>query len=142
VIIAALTLVFGLVALWMWRHVTRAVRRARGWPTVPGTILERGVGERMSQARSFLPLVRYAYEVDGVDYANDQVYLIRRTGNLRPVIQRLVDGLPDPVPVHYDPGDPASSYLIVNPRSTAWVLLLFGIGAVLLALMQTVVALG
>jgi hypothetical protein len=142
VLFAGLTLAFGVIALGMWRYVTRTVRRARGWPTVPGTILERGIGPPMGMGRSVLPLVRYAYEVDGAGYAGDQVYLIRRTGNLRPVVQRLVDGLPDPVPVHYDPADPASSYLVVNPPSTARILLLFGIGAVLLALMQAVVALG
>lgn len=140
-LLAALTLAFGALALWGWRRVSRDVRRGRRWPTVPGTILERGVGLPMSQARVHMPLVRYSYVVDGADYENDQVYLIRRTGNLREVIQRLVDGLPDPVPVHYDPADPAESFLLVNPRSTSWILLAFGIGALLLGLMQLVVAL-
>ncbi len=139
---AVLTLAFGALALWGARRVSRDIRNARDWPTVAGWILERGVGESITAGnRSYLAHVQYQYTVDGADYDNDQVYLIRRTGHRSDVVQRLVDGLPNPVPVHYDPAAPASSYLIVNSLSTYWVLLIFGIGALLLGLLQLLTAL-
>jgi hypothetical protein len=51
-------------------------------------------------------------------------------------IRQLVDGLPSPLPVHYDPRDPARSYLLVNPMGSIHVLSVFGVGAMLLGLLQ------
>jgi Protein of unknown function (DUF3592) len=130
---------FGVLALWGARYVNREIRRVRGWATVPGRILERGVGEPMSN-RTFMPHVVYTYEVDGVAFTNDQVYLIRRTSNLKRAIEKLVEGLPNPVPVHYDPASPGSSYLLKNPRATVWMLRAFGALALLLSLMQLIIA--
>jgi Protein of unknown function (DUF3592) len=138
---AALSAAFGLLALWGARHVTREMRRVRGWPSAPGTVLERGVGEPMGQSRVFMPRVVYSYEVDGRSYTNNQVYVIARTGNLKPVIERLVAGLPDPVPVYYDPGNPAESHLLKNPQGTWWMLRGFGVFALLVALIFLVTAL-
>jgi len=140
--IALLTLFMGALALWMARRVSRDIRSRRGWPTVPGKILERRVGDAMGQGRTYMPHVKYTYSVDGKEYSNDQVYLIRRTGNLADVIQKLVDGLPDPVPVRYDPKEPKQSYLLVNPMGTVWIVLGFGILAVVMGLLQLLVALG
>ena len=88
-----------------------------------------------------MPYVKYQYEVEGKKFINDQVYLIKRTGGLHDKIQKLVDELPDPVPVHYDPKNPGDSFLIVNPTGTKW--LLFGAGALglLMGLAQLLVAL-
>ena len=51
-------------------------------------------------------------------------------------MQKLVDSFPDPVPVHYDPKDPSSTYLISNPTSTSWTLVAFGALALLMGLGQ------
>lgn len=137
---AGLFLFFGAVALWAAFRVSGDIKRNRGWPTTPGKILERRVGEPMgTRGRSFLPYVRYTYVVDGKEYTNDQVYLIRRTGGMHDKMQRLVDGLPDPVPVHYDPKDPAQSYLLVNPTRTQWILVAFGVLALVMALAQVLI---
>lgn len=138
---ALLTLLFAGIALYMAFHVSSEVRRCRDWPTVQGTILERGVGEPMgtSRGRSFLPKVVYTYTVGGTAYTNDQVYLIRRTGGPADDMQKLVDGLPNPVPVHYNPQDPAKSWLLMNSMSTFWLLLTFGIVTLLIGLLQAYV---
>lgn len=138
--LALLTLFFGVLAIGFGRHVLGKIRAERSWPTVPGKILERRVGEAMGgRTRSYLPHVKYTYSVGGREYTNDQVYLIRRTGGLHDKMQQLVDGLPDPVSVHYDPKDPAQSYLLVNPMSTVWILLVFGVLTTLWGLGQVLV---
>lgn len=137
--IAVLTLLFGGLSLWAARYVHRQMRETRDWPTVPGKILERGVGEPMGLDRSYMPHVKYTYFVGGKQYTNDQVYLIRRTGGLASQIQKLVDSLPDPVTVYYDPKDPVRSFLIVNPKGTFWLLLIFGLVVVTVGLLQVFV---
>jgi hypothetical protein len=134
---AALYFAGGVVAIGFAHRLHRERKAKRAWPTSPGKILERGVGEPMrSVSRAYLPRVKYAYSVGGKDYVNDQVYVIRRTGSLKSSVQKLVDRLPDPVPVHYDPDDPTKSYLLENPRSTTWILVCFGIVALLVGLAQ------
>jgi len=137
---AALFLLAGGVAIYMGAFVGGEIRDKRDWPTVPGKILERGVGEAMTVKRNFMPHVKYQYEVGGKTFTNDQVYLIRRTGGLRAEIQKLVDGLPDPVPVHYNPQNPADTYLIANPVGTKWLLVGVGAFALLVGLAQLLVA--
>ena len=138
-VLALLSLFFGVLSFGFGSHVFAKIRAERAWPTVPGTIVERGVGEAMGQGRVYMPHVKYTYSVAGKDYANDQVYLIRRTGGLRDVIQKLVDGLPATVPVHYDPADPSRSFLLKNPLVTVWLLFGFGVFATLYALAQLLV---
>ena len=136
-IIAAVFLAFGALAIWGAFRVSGDIRKGRSWPTTQGKILERRVGEPMgTRYRSFIPVVKYTYVVDGKEYTNDQVYLIRRTGGMHAKMQKLVDSFPDPVKVHYDPKDPGSSYLISNPTSTSWLLVGFGALAVLMGLGQ------
>ena len=95
----------------------------------------------MSAKRAYLPHVKYSYEVGGNLYLNDQVYLIERTGGSRDEIQKLVDTLPDPVPVHYDPKAPKDSFLLVTPTETKWLLVAAGGLAILMAFAHLLVAL-
>ena len=136
-----LTIFFGVVGLWIARYGYARVREARDWPTVQGHILERGVGEPMGSGRAYLPYARYVYSVGDVDYTNDQVYLIRGTGGLADSMYRLVDGLPDPVPVHYDPAQPARSYLLSQPMGTLRIAAVFGVVVTAAGLLMLLVAL-
>jgi hypothetical protein len=139
-VIALLFVAMGGVAVFAAFYVSSELRRGKDWPTVPGAILERRVGERMgTRSPSFLPQVTYAYSVDGHAYQNDQVYVIRRTGGLEDQIQTLVDGLPDPVPVHYNPDQPSESYLLMNSMTTFWVTLGAGALGLLIGLLQLLV---
>jgi hypothetical protein len=141
--IALLTLFIGAVGLWAAFYVFYKVRQGRGWPTVPGDIIERRVGPEMGvMARgSYAPYVKYNYSVEGKEYSNTQFYLVGRIGNSRKAIQRLVDSLPNPVPVHYNPQDAAQSYLLVNPTWTGWLLLVVGAVVSLCGLLQLFVEL-
>ena len=137
--LALLTLLVAALSCGFGIHVLRKIRRERGWPMVPGAVLERGVGGAMGHGRTYMPHVKYTYTVEGKAYTNDQVYLIRRSGGLKDKMQELVDALPDPVPVHYDPRFPARSYLLTNPMITVWVMFGFGLLAMLWALGQLLV---
>jgi hypothetical protein len=139
-IFAALFFLFGGTALYMGFHVGGEIAEKRDWPTVPGKIMERRVGEAISPKRNYMPYVKYQYDVAGKHYINDQVYLIKRTGGLHDEIQKLVDGLPDPVPVHYNPKEPGESFLLVNPVGTKWLLVAAGGFALLMGLAQLLVA--
>jgi hypothetical protein len=90
---------------------------------------------------SYAPYVKYSYSVAGKEYNNTQFYLIGRMGNSRKAIQKLVDSLPNPVPVHYNPQDPAQSYLLVNPAWTGWFLLAAGVAVFVCGLLQLFVEL-
>jgi hypothetical protein len=114
---ALLTIFFGLIGLYIGRRGYAAVHEAINWPTVPGLILERGLGPAMGDL-NYQPYARYSYTVEGVQYENDQVYLIRTTGGLADRMRRLVDDLPDTVEVHFDPADPSRSYLVKQPMLT------------------------
>ena len=80
--------------------------------------------------------VKYTYTVDGKSYTNDQVYSIRGTGGLADKVRRLVNDLPDPVPVFHDPKNPEASYLLLNPTGTGWIAGTLGVIAGLLGLLM------
>ena len=135
-LVAALTLAFGLFAFWMALRVRRAIRATRHWQTVPGEILERDVGRMSSVRASYYPIVKYAYQVGGTSYTGDTVYIIGRYGGTANAIRTLVNTLPEPIPVHYDPSDPARSYLLRNPSWILIVIFLFAIGATFVGLIR------
>ena len=126
--IALLTLFIGSVALWMAFYVFRKVGRDRNWPTVPGEIMERGLGDvvGVENPASYAPHVKYRYSVGGKEYVNEQVYTVGKIGYPRDKALRLVNDLPNPVPVHYNPQDPSESYLLANPRWVGWLILAMG----------------
>jgi hypothetical protein len=55
-------------------------------------------------------------------------------------MRRLIERLPDPVLVHYDPENSASSYLVSNPTWMVWLLVAFGVLALLLGAVLLVTA--
>ena len=149
--LAWLWLIFGAIALSVAVSLFRRVRDERDWPTVPVEILERGVGPKPGSmllpgepARATFrhyPHVTYRYAVAGQEYVNDRLYLVGRAYGAGRVMRRLVDRLPDPVPVHYDPADPARSYLLAPPSWSVWVPVAVGAAALPFGLLQLVVAL-
>jgi hypothetical protein len=114
-------------------------RKSRNWPTVSGKILERGVEPMQTGRQSFSPKVRYSYTVGGTEYAGQQVYRTGRAGSLKQSAQRLVDGLPESIPVHYNPDNPSEAFLLANPDRVFWIALAFGAGAFVWGLAQAAV---
>ena len=138
---AVLTIIFGAAILWAARHLSNTIRERSAWSSVPGTLLERDAGER-GVGSLYEPRVRYVYSVAEQDYSNDQFYLVGRTySRRRRPIQALLDRLEPQVIVHYDPADPSRSYLVKNPRWHTWLPYVFGSSALILGIMELVVAL-
>ena len=136
-ILALLTFCFAGLAWWMAAFLLKEIQKTQNWQTVTGSILQRDIGKPMkSISFSYVPNVQYSYTVAGREYKNNQVYLHKQTGNLDWQNRKLINSLPNPVPVHYDPQHPENSYLIANPKSTLWILVIFGILAFFIGLMQ------
>lgn len=138
---AGLTVAFGALALWVATRMRRDARRIRGWQTCPGRILERGIEPLAGTGQSFTPKIRYSYSVAGKEYVGANVYRTGRVGRLKGAATRLVNALPDPIPVHYNPENPEEAYLLTVPGFLYWLTVGFGICAVVWGLCQAMVSL-
>lgn len=109
------------------------------WPAAPGKILERGIEPMQTSGRLFSPKIKYRYTADGKDYVGERVYLTGRVGWMQSTAQRVVDALPDPIPVHYNPQDPSEAYVLKVSRVYFWLALIIGIGVILWALLDLLI---
>jgi len=140
-VFAVLTLLAGAGALFVGCSVSSEVRAKKDWPTVDGKIIERGVGAPLPGSnRGYLPRAVYTYTVNGKAYQNDQVYLVKLTGGTSDDMKELVDGLPDPVPVHYDADNPHDAWLVKNSLSTYYLALAFAIVLFIAGALQLLIA--
>ena len=135
--LSALAVLFGCVGLWVGIKARRAQQRTRGWPTAPGKILERAVGRSVGRGRAHALRITYTYEVGGKEYRGERVHPVGEVGYLD--AERRLAALPDPIPVHYDPADPASAYLVPMPAVTVWLALVFGTVALLIGILKILV---
>jgi hypothetical protein len=104
-------------------HVGRRARRAASvrraaaaWSQTAGTVLSAAVQvRRVGQGRSEIPMVIYAYSVDGRPYqshrlrAGDDTGQIRVVGDASRTLERYPVG--SNVTVYYDPDDPTNAAL-------------------------------
>ncbi len=136
ILMAALTFAGSALAFWISARMRRDVNKSRNWPAVTGKIVQRGIETLQTDARSFTPKVKYSYTVAGKEYAGQQVYRTGRVGSNRQPAQRLVDRLPDSVPVHYNPENPDEAFLLANPSRIFWIAAAFGVAAFVWGLLQ------
>jgi hypothetical protein len=111
-----------------WRGVSgyRTERRERtGFRTATGRVVDVR-RERIDEDR-VRPIVEYAYTVDGERHENGRLLPGERSdAGLR---EDRVEGFlssydeGDEVQIHYDPADPAASYLVDRGLSATWILL-------------------
>lgn len=136
ILTATLTFAAGGIAFWIAARLRSDLTTSRNWPTVAGNIVERGVETMQTDARSFTPRVKYSYTVAGKQYFGQQVYRTGRVGSTRQPAQRLVDGLPDSIPVHYNPENPSEAFLLANPSGLFWIAAAFCAGAFVWGVLQ------
>lgn len=133
-----LTIGLGAFVLWSAFYVSREVRGKRDWPTVEGQVLERRLEQAGTRPNTRAPKVVYSYTVGGQAYRNDQVYLLAGTAGDKDEMQKVIDGIPDRAPVHYNPGDPKQSYLLGSSMTWFYILLPLGIVLALIGLVLIV----
>ncbi|HEX3880202.1 MAG TPA: DUF3592 domain-containing protein [Bryobacteraceae bacterium] len=136
ILIATLTFAGSAIAFWISARLRSDVKKSRNWPTVSGKIVERGIEAMQTDGRSFTPRVRYCYAVAGKEYAGQQLYRTGRVGSTKQPAQRLADGLPDHIPVHYNPENPSEAFLLTNPSRIFWIAAAFGVGAFIWGVLQ------
>ena len=131
VLYAIVVLLVAVLMLWGQGVLRAEVSRASSWPTVPGELVERGVGELAATVNGPVNRhyykVRYRFVVDGKEYTGDQAWAHRQTSAWAEQVQKELDALPNPVPVHYNPKDPTQSCLMLNSTVAAWLILAGGI---------------
>src|SRR5579871_620995 len=136
ILIALLTFAGSGLAFWISARLRSDSRKSSGWPTAPGRIVERGIQPLQTDGRSFTPSLKYRYTVAGKEYAGHQVYRTGSVGSVKQSAQRLVDGLPESIPVHYNPENPSEAFLLANPNRIFWIAALFGVGALVWGVLQ------
>ncbi|SFD17894.1 Protein of unknown function [Bosea sp. CRIB-10] len=120
---------FGAAALLFFVGHKRYLARANAWPITPGEVVSSTVEQRRStengKARTtYLPVVEFAYTVEGNRLHSRQVKLGLEVSGSESLAQGIVDRYPAgaAVEVHYDPQDPSNAAL-ENPTGTNWILL-------------------
>ena len=118
--------------LWAGWSTLAASRKVRGWPVVPGRIVERAVVRATTAGSSrggpsFEPSVKYAYTVEGKSYSGTRIGLVLSSYDLA-TAKRAVSRLPEAAEVHYNPQDPGDAYL--RPSALGLGIFMLTIGAV------------
>ena len=135
--------VLGLVGLGTALRGFKNRGQLQHWKTTSGRVIERGVYQpdqpmRSAPAFRYSPLIRYSYQVDGKDFTSNAI-LPRRIQlpqhSTKKWAQRQADAYTDEVVVHYNPTDPAESYLKQVSKTTLYVLIGFSIFALVLGVL-------
>lgn len=128
IIAGAFALLIGLVGLWTGFKQLRNRKLLDRWPTTSGRVIERGVFEPQvpagTPAYKYAPLIRYRYEVNGMELTNNYIHPKRiqlPRHSTRAWAQKRADEIPDEVNVHYNPADPAESFLFQTPKRLLYV---------------------
>ena len=102
-------------AYGLWLLATQL--RARRWPATPCEVLAQDLreerGEGRWRSRQWVPVVHYAYEVEGVAYTSDALHLVPQGFHLRgDAIDRMAAYEPGSKrSCFYDPREPARAVL-------------------------------
>lgn len=107
--------------------MARNVLEVRRWIRVPGVVLSTELEVMtypQSPARSYSPIVRYAYKVDGKDHCGDVLTHGMTAGSNRSSAQRVIDRYPpgSPVTVLHHPTQPEKACLEASFGFFGWVL--------------------
>ena len=136
-LVAIVVLVIGAAAVVAGIKLMSASSAARGWPVVPGQIVERGVGPSTTSGASrpgryFEPRVTYRYTVDGKPYSGHRIGLGTAAYD-EDKARQVANDLPERVDVHYNPSDPADAVLEASSIAVAIAVAIGGALAALIA---------
>lgn len=121
-------------------RLLQAGQQSLQWPTVVGEVITADVGQiaGTQTGSGWTIRIRYAYEVDGLEFQGDRMTFSRRIGGRTRVqaddeLRQYVPG--GPVLVHYNPERPQRAVLEPGPDRRAYFGLTVGIGLIVIALL-------
>ena len=131
-------MLIGVVGLWTGLRGLKTRKAIDRWPTTTGRVIERGTftPDYATGPPAFrhAPLVRYAYQVDGKDFISDRLQpkrIQQPRHNTESWALKRAKEFPDNVIVHYNPADPAESFLIQTSKAVLYLVISVSSAAVL-----------
>ena len=126
-------MILGLVGFWTGIRSLKNRAVAARWQTTNGRVIERGIyqpNQPMLSAPAFRysPLIRYQYEVAGKQFESQWIlprHIQLPRHNTKKWAQKEADSFSDEVVVHYDPQNPAESYLHNASKVGLYAVLIF-----------------
>lgn len=114
-------LLIGSAGAWAGFQALRNRTALGRWPTTKGRVIERGTFHAVIGRRGFrfAPLVKYVYQVDGKEFANNYINPKRTqlpSHSTKEWAQKKAESWADEVTVHYNPASPDESFLVQTPR--------------------------
>jgi len=136
-------LLLGLVGLATGLVQLRNRARFDRWKKTQGKVLERGTYEPnvpMSGPPAFRhsPLIKYEYEVDNRTFISDAIHPRRiqlPQHNTLKWAKKRAASFPDTLSVHYNPEDPAESYLVLTSKFSLFAIVIASCFAMLIGLL-------
>ncbi|MFL6228587.1 MAG: DUF3592 domain-containing protein [Pyrinomonadaceae bacterium] len=138
IIAAAFAFLIGGVGLWTGISLLRKRAVLDGWPTTAGRVIERGTYQvsagTSAPAFRHAALVKYAYRVGGQEFVNDcirpkQIQLPEH--NTKKWAQKRAAAFADEVTVHYNPANPAESFLLQTTKLVLYLVIISSCLAIL-----------
>jgi len=130
IIAGAFGLLVGIVGLWTGLRALKTRKQLERWPTTTGRVIERGTftPDYASGPPAFrhAPLVKYVYQVDGKDFVNDRLQpkqIQQPRHNTEAWAQKRAAEFPADVIVHYNPADPAESFLVQTSKKILYLVI-------------------
>lgn len=138
-----MALLLGITALSVGFKTVRVSRQVKRWPTVPGTVIERAAelsaaGTVDTSGARYRAAVRYTYDVAGQTYIGTAILAYGTLTGTREAMQAYLDGLTNPVTLHFNPANPAESCLQAQPAWWAYGALAAGMLRLGVALLMAV----
>ena len=126
-----------IVAMPAW-IMARNVIEVRRWPRVPGVVVSTGLATMThprSPARSYRPVIRYRYTVDGQEHQSSVYTHGMHSGGSKRWAQRILDRHPEgsAVTVLHHPTQPERACLTARFGFFGWVLVVLSSLLLLLA---------
>jgi hypothetical protein len=131
ILAAAFASLLGVVLLWTGLRQLRNRAALDRWPSTKGKVIERGTYQPYipttgAPAFRHAPLVKYVYQVDRKEFTSVHIRprrIQQPQHNTKEWAQRTANKFPDEVNVHYNPEDPAESFLVQTPKILLYTLI-------------------
>jgi hypothetical protein len=127
---SSIALVVGLLALNKALQEQRKTKSAGGWASITGTLHESRVEELFENPgdgpRTFRPVIRYTYQVGGVDYEGSHLMVGDDPLGSKAAMEKILARYPQgrQVLVYYNPLKPEESVLEKQSKSSTKALIL------------------